>query len=192
MNTKKNNKIFLKQNELLPTLHMYMVFVESVSPILFACRDDNANVYICSCHCQNAEKCEWIIAPTTYAKLVDLLTDKLSIKDIFHTDDSAAFVATMYPHAESIAVIKRSFSELENILPTADYYMEADPDEFSEELTALRSEISTSLNFTRISFTESFNTTISSFSVDLSILDSIAIVLPTGCFSSDHQLKFAV
>lgn len=192
MNTKKNNKIFLKQNKLLPTLHMYMVFVESMSPILFACRDDNANVYICSCHCQNAEKCEWIIAPTTYAKLVDLLTDKLSIKDIFRTDDSAAYVATMYPNVESIAVIKRPFSELENILPTADYYMEADPDEFNEELTALRAEISTSLNFTRISFTESFNTTINSFSVDLSILDSIAIALPTGCFSSDHQLKFAV
>lgn len=192
MNTKKNSKIFLKQNKLLPTLYMYMVFVESMSPILFACRDDNANVYICSCHCQNAEKCEWIISPTTYSKLVELLTDKLSIRDIFGTNLSTAFVATMYPNTDSIAVAEKHLTELDNILPTVGYFMEAEPDEFEEELTILKAAISTSLKFMEISFTESFNTSFTSFNVDLSILDSLIVAPPRGCYSSDHQLRFAV
>lgn len=192
MNLKTNKTIFLKQTEALPTLYMYMVFVETLSPILFACRDDAANVYICSCHCQNAEKCEWIISPTTYERLIDVLTDKVSIREGFLNDLSTAYVATLHPNTEVIKVTKRNLNELDAILPTANCYMEADPDEFSEELAVLESEKAMSAECWRISFSESFKTLFECFSVQVSIPEPITPVTPTGCYDLRHELQFAV
>lgn len=137
---KMDKTIFLKQTKDLPTLYMYMVFVESMNPILLACRDDAANVYICSCHCQNTEKYEWIISLTTYERLIDVLTDKIPIREAFLDDLSTTYVATQCPNTEVVKVTKRTLYALDAILPTANCYMEADPDEFSEELAILEFE----------------------------------------------------
>lgn len=192
MNVKKNKTIFLKQTKQLPTLYMYMVFVESLSPILFACRDDAANVYICSCHCQNAEKCEWIISPTTYGKLIDVLTDKLSIREVFFNDASTAYVATLRQNTDVIEVTPKNLNELDTILPTANCYMEADPDEFSEEIAILESEKAISTECLRISFTESFKTFFDCFSVQVSIPEPITPMPSAGCYDLRHELLFAV
>ena len=169
-----------------------MVFVESLSPILFACCDDEKNLYICSCHCQNAQKCEWLITSTTYRRLIDLLTDKLSIRDIFLNDGSTVYVATMYANDAPITVVEKKTYEVDSILPTAGFYMDADPDEFSEELAILEAEISDVADFLKVSFSESFSTFFNCFSIQVSIPDSITIVHPTGYLSSDYQLNFAI
>ena len=192
MNMKTNKTVFLQQTKDLPTLYMYMVFVESLSPILFACRDNAANVYICSCHCQNAEKCEWIISPTTYERLIDLLTDKLSIREIFLVGSATAYVATLFANTKNVEISERTLIELNTLLPTAGCYMEADPDEFSEELAVLESEMAMSLECWRISFTESFNTLFNCFSVQVSIPEPVLTALPAGCYTSCHELLFAI
>lgn len=192
MNTNMNKKIFLKQNNLLPTLYMYMVFAESLTPILFACQDDASNVYICSCHCQNAIKQEWIIAPTTYSQLIDLLTDKLSIKDIFVKDKQSLYIATINANIPSAKVVKRDILSLHNILPTAGCYMEADPGEFDEELEILQSETCVVAEFTKTIIQNSFNTLVNSFLVNISVPDTAAILSPASYLSSSHELSFMV
>ena len=192
MNTKTNSEIFLKQNNYLPTLYMYMVFAETLSPILFACRDDASNVYICSCHCQNAVKQEWIITQTSHNRLIDLLTDKLSIKEIFVKDKQPLYVVTVRPNDYAPEVVKKDISTLQDILPSAGYYMEADPGEFDEELKILQREADMSTGFNRISIRDSFNTLIHSFYVNISISDTTTSLYPANYLTSNQNISFVL
>lgn len=151
-----NKKVFLNQNRILPRLYYYMVFVQSIRPVLFACQDDASNVYLCCCHCSNGEKTEWVIAPTTYERLVRLLTDKITIRDAFTEGNTELFVATMGADDPSVTVVQRQLQAVAAILPTAGYYMEAEPGEFDEELVQLRAEVSRRAEFIQISFPNRF------------------------------------
>jgi len=135
---KKNEKIFLQKNDLLPELKFYMIFVEAIHPILFVCTDSDSNLYICSCHCSNATKCEWLIAQTSCDKLLALLTDKIAIRDAFVNDDSKLYIATLLEGMQSPNVLYKDVSEIDpDAFPTAGYYMEVEGDEFQNEISTL-------------------------------------------------------
>lgn len=152
----RNKEVFLNQNRILPTLYYDMVFVHSIRPVLFSCRDDASNVYLCCCHCSSGEKAEWIIAPTSCERLVQLLTDQITIRNAFSEGHSECFVATMRAGEPSAAVVESPLEAVDASLPTAGYYMEAEPGEFDEELVQLRAEVSRRAEFTQISFPNRF------------------------------------
>lgn len=137
---KNLKELFLKgNNREIPTLYRDMVFAESTRPILFTCKDNKENRYICSCHCADGEKCEWIVAPTTCERLIDLLSDRITIRQVFDECEKSAFLVTRYagrgtPEVRTVAVKELS----PTILPTAGYYMEAEEGEFDEEIAALK------------------------------------------------------
>lgn len=190
---KKNKMTFLVENKILPTLYIHMVFVESISPVLFTCQDDDANIYICSCHCQNAEKCEWIIAPTTYRNVIDLLTDRLSIRGIFLKDNAELFVATMRSKTEAIDVVVRKPIELDSILPKDNYYMEAESGEFENELEELRIEALKSEEFSRFTRVNNFKTIEKIFMAPVSIPPLVSSFQWESCFEYQQPLqKFAI
>jgi len=133
-----NSNIFLIGNNGLPDLYMDMVLAESTRPILFTCTDFHDDLYICSCHCANGEKCEWIIIPTTPERVVDLLENKLAIRDIFTNFEEYGFIATLYAGEKGWAIKKIPILEIpDEILPTANYFMEAEEDEFTMEIADL-------------------------------------------------------
>ena len=136
---KSMKELFLKGNDReIPTLYRDMVFAESSRPILFTCRDDKEDRYICSCHCADGEKCEWIVAPTTCERLIDLLSDKITIRQVFDECENPAFLVTRYADRETPEVRAVAVNELSpSILPTAGYYMEAEEGEFNEEIAEL-------------------------------------------------------
>ncbi len=192
MSMKKSMKIFLDSDRTLPKLYMYMVFVESIRPILFACKDEEEKLYICSCHCANADKCEWVIAPTTYTNLIELLTNTITIRDVFIKDNTSVYVATLLASTKEVTVQKTNKEEIAGILPSADYYMEAEPDEFEYELNELRAEEQCSTDFVRIRFQNSFNTAFKSFSVSLSCSLQPTIMKSPNYLSSNQKLSFMV
>lgn len=181
MNMKKNKQVFQDQNRILPTLYYYMVFVQSIRPVLFACRDDASNVYLCSCHCSSGEKTEWIIAPTTYDRLVRLLTDKITIRDAFTQDNSELYVATMKAGHQSVTVVPKQLQAVAAILPTAGYYMEAELGEFEEELEELRTEGTRQAGFIQISFRSSFFALANYFPVHVSVSEPAAVARTAAC-----------
>lgn len=185
MNMKGNKQVFLNQNRLLPTLYYYMVFVQTNRPILFACRDDALNVYLCSCHCSSGEKTEWIIVPTTYDTLAWLLTDKITIRDAFTEDNSECFLATMRANRSSVTVVQRQLRTVEAIMPTAGYYMEAEPGEFDEELEQLRTEAVRHRGLIQISVIAHTR----SFPVDVSAPESAVIDWPGGYLTISLLVK---
>ena len=92
MNLKQN--IFLTGGHDLPTLYTDMVLVESTRAILFTCKSEFDDLYICACHCANSEKVEWLVAPTTPNRVIDLLTNKLTIRNMFDKE-SLLFLVTL-------------------------------------------------------------------------------------------------
>lgn len=133
-------ELFLKgNNREIPTLYRDMVFAESTRPILFTCKDEKEDRYICSCHCADGEKCEWIVAPTTCERLIDLLCDRNTIRQIFDACEEPAFLVTRYAGRETPDVRAVAVRELPpTILPTAGYFMEAEEGEFDREIAELK------------------------------------------------------
>lgn len=137
--------VFLKKNSgINPTLYMDMVFVEMLHPILFSCTDDNGNYYICSCCRRDGEAQEWIIAPTACEKLIELLTDKITIRQIFEKCNGIGYVAMLRAGESEPIVYKTAVNDMPaDMLPTPQYYMEADAGEFDEEINALKNAVKT-------------------------------------------------
>lgn len=134
-------RIFLTEDKHLPTLYMDMVLVEATRELLFTCKSDDDNLYICACHCANAEKCEWLIAQTNPDTVIDLLSNGMPIRDIF-CQEERLFVVTLHAGEKVKTVKSLLLSEVpDHILPTADYYMDAEEGEFEEEIEELRFRI---------------------------------------------------
>ena len=51
-------------------------------PVLFTCKNDK-DIYLFICYYVNSEKIEWIGTRTTYDNLIDLLENKITIRDAF-------------------------------------------------------------------------------------------------------------
>ena len=134
-----NTNIFLNEDENLGPLYLDMVLVEATRPLFFTCIDNNDRMYACSCHCADGEKCQWVVVPTTCEKMIEVLTDRITIRDVFDGSDEDVFLVTLYAGASRKVVEQVNLSQLpEDILPTPGYYMEAEEGEFDEEIAELR------------------------------------------------------
>lgn len=187
---KKNSKLFLQQNEFLPQLNLYMVFVESSRPILFACQDAENNPYICSCHCSNAQKSEWIVAPTSYEQLLQLLTNQISIRDIFTSKTEEAFIVTKLAGNQDSTIIPCHIDAMDqNILPTAGYYMDAEEDEYSEEIKELQQQIKASEAFTNIYDRHEYQMILKNYCFSIASI-SASIISSKDCYN--HYICYPV
>lgn len=118
-------------------LEIDQIFVEYIYPVLFTCIDESDNLYIVACYSADAEKAEWIIAETSPEDVIKLLTNKLSIREMFMK--SVCWTAIQYAGAEYPTCTKTAFANLDpKVLPTAGEYMDADPDEFDEEIKLMK------------------------------------------------------
>ncbi|MEG1878038.1 MAG: hypothetical protein RR211_00240 [Pseudoflavonifractor sp.] len=133
---KLKKKPFLAAANELPDLYYDFVLLESRYPVLFSCTDDNDTPYIVSCYAVSGAAEKWLIAETTNEKLVDLLSDKKTIQAIFVDPVGQHFMVEQIDGA--VKAKRVAAPEIpEEILPTAGYYMDADTDEFAEEIRIL-------------------------------------------------------
>ena len=51
-------------------------------PVLFTCKNDK-DIYLFICYYVNSEQIKWIGTRTTYDNLIDLLENKIAIRDAF-------------------------------------------------------------------------------------------------------------
>lgn len=161
-----NTNIFLNEDEYLGPLYLDMVLVEATRPLFFTCIDNNDRMYACSCHCADGEKCQWVVVPTTCEKMMEALTDRITIRDIFDGSDGDVFLVTLYAGASEKVVEKTDLRHLpEDILPTSGYYMEVEDGEFDEEIAELKKRQENSLMV--IHHVESFFTSYQIFSIQV-------------------------
>lgn len=135
-----NMKTFLREDSIGLVLYYDMVLIETKRPIFFTCRNNDNKLFACCCYCADGEKCGWIIVPTTAERLICVLTDQMTIREIFEYGEEEALLVTLRAGCEKPEIKRLQVKELPgDILPTAGYCMEAEEGEFADEIEKLRS-----------------------------------------------------
>lgn len=132
-------KKFLDKTDILPTLYMDMVFVESTRPILFTCVDKDKRLYICSNCFSSSEKIVWLIAETSSEDVISLLHNECEIQEMFIRNEQIAMV-TKTSENKVPKVYMYSVRDISEVyLPTKGFFMDVEENEFAEEINELSS-----------------------------------------------------
>lgn len=109
------------------------ILFESKYPVLFTCKN-NKDVYLFICCFAGAEKIEWIGTKTSYENLIDLLENRVTIRDAFFnvTKDK---ILISYGNQKIQYKVEDRHNIPEKLLPTAGEYMDAEEDEYTEEIS---------------------------------------------------------
>ncbi len=133
------NRIFLKQlNKKDGTIFYDMVLFDCRYPVLFTCVDADKNLYLCACYKADPKSREWIMACTTEDTVISLLRDEITIHDTFLQNNEFLYRIMLKQGEETPTIEKLRIQDVpENILPTPGYFMDADDDEFDNEIAEL-------------------------------------------------------
>lgn len=120
-------------------LYIDRVLFQAGYPVLFTCADTARDLFICVC-CQNNEQgVKWLISRTKPAEIVKLLENELTIRDIFTNEPTERF--SIDSAGNEMKIVKNDsddWAEDSIFLPKADEYMDAEPEEFEEEIRYYR------------------------------------------------------
>ena len=114
------------------------VFFASYYPILFTCNNKNEDLYLCVCCQAEPNLKKWLISRTQPQYIIKLLKNEITIRDAFLLPKSSNEKYTII-HKDNKSSIelnnKDDWNSKESIfLPTEGEYIDADPDEFIEEI----------------------------------------------------------
>lgn len=133
-------KKFLRINN--HDLTIDLILADYQYPILFTCTDEENNMYITTCFYVGAEKQQYLVAETSPSTIKELLTNKRTIRDVFPNNGGSVFLVTFHKGADDPTIEKSMISEIDShCLPTAGIYMDAEKEEFSDELAVLEARI---------------------------------------------------
>lgn len=135
-------KQFLPKTAVLPQLTYDLVLFESTFPLLFTCVDSSGNMYVAVCYCSNGEQKCWALSPTTPEEIISFLTDKIAIRQLFDSETEPLFVVSLFSTEPKLKIEQLSFKDVNSdILPTVGCYLEADSNEYAEEIAILKKRI---------------------------------------------------
>lgn len=108
------------------------ILFESKYPVMFTCKNEG-DVYLFICCLVTADTVEWIGTKTTYGNLVALLENKVTIREAFLkvTDNK---IIVKYNGKNVEYKIEKGSKIQDHLLPAADEYMDAEEDEYTEEI----------------------------------------------------------
>lgn len=111
------------------------VIFEASYPILFTCLSEKNELFVCVC-CQNNDKGKkWLISKVSSDTMVKMLKDEIPIRDAFLEDSCCRITVHKYKEKTDIYFDdENDWSENSIYLPQKGEYLEADPDEFCEEI----------------------------------------------------------
>jgi hypothetical protein len=115
---------------------MDKIILEGRYPIMFTCKNGK-DVYLFICYLANAQSIEWIGTITTYENLINLLQNEITIRDAFLNITDSKFVIKYTGNNVNCKCVK-SYDIPDSILPTAGEYMDAEPDEYEDEIAVFR------------------------------------------------------
>lgn len=123
---------FIKTKE-TGTLIVDRVLFETFIPILFVCENENKELFICVCHHTQNDQRSWLVAKTTADLIIQLLTDKITLRQIFTTDPTIRLTITKTNKKTDIYHNEDDWLEYSPKLP-AEAYLDADGDEYAEDI----------------------------------------------------------
>ena len=131
----KIEKIFRKIPDFQKVILDTILF-ESKYPVLFTCKNDK-DIYLFICYYVNSEKIKWIGTRTTYDNLIDLLENKITIRDAFFNVTNNKIMIEY--DGKEVEYESKKFSEIpDEILLTVGEYMDAKEGEYEEEIAEFK------------------------------------------------------
>lgn len=141
--TQESNKKVAFKLPQIGSLWYENIFVSETHPILYTCVDKQNNHYICLFSVESAKLRKWLISPVEIQTIIDMLEDKITIRECL------AQRKNKNPNKYTFVQVGNKLSclinepvdwdyEASKVLPTRGAYMEAEEDEFKEEIQEYR------------------------------------------------------
>lgn len=113
-------------------IKMNKILFESSYPILFTCIE-HRNIYLFICCVNNSDETKWIGTKTSYPNLIELLTNEITIRDVFANVTDKKFLITK--KVTGVNFNEVDFKDLpQDLLPTAGEFLETESGELEEEI----------------------------------------------------------
>lgn len=129
---KRIEKIFVT-TEKYGELYIEKVFFESYYPIVFSCVSSQGDLFLVVCSRYNKSGIKWLIAKTNPEDIIQLLSDKITIRELLLK--AVDKFSVDYQKGTYIINEKTTdFDEDSLFLPTEDSFIEAEDGEFDEEM----------------------------------------------------------
>lgn len=126
--------MFNVELEHIGVLRQDKVFLDGIVPILFTCTNNNGKLFIGSCCDVDKKLVRWLLAETTPDRIIELLSDKITIQDIFLTQTKEKYMIVLQDGAYSVKSYKQYGWDDASVFLPDDEYMDVDDDEFLEEI----------------------------------------------------------
>lgn len=132
------NVIFKINNK---NLYEDQILLDYIYPVLFTCVDDHEDMYLSVCYDANVTKTCWLLAKVDPIQVIKLLKNDVTIRELFESDNLWNICRTANNSENYVERIKdyRSFDP--KAFPAAGEYMDADEDEFLEEIELFKKRI---------------------------------------------------
>lgn len=112
------------------------ILFESKYPVMFTCTNNN-DVYLFICCLINAAGVKWIGTKTNYDTLIALLENRITIRDAFlRVEEKKIIIEYNGQNVYRHIVDRRDIDN--NLLPTAGEYMDAEDDEYLDEIAVFK------------------------------------------------------
>ncbi len=110
------------------------IIFESAYPILFVCVNEKKELFLCVCCQNNSKGKKWLITKTHSETIVKMLKDEMPIRDAFLENPDCRITVERMNGETNIFENDEDWSEESIYLPKKGECLEADSDEFSDEI----------------------------------------------------------
>lgn len=110
------------------------ILFEANYPILFTCKNEKNDLFICVCCQNNAQGKKWLLTRTTEELVISMLRDNISIREVFLSFPECRL--SIYGNDEYTVKEQEEadWGEDSIFLPKKNEFMEAEPEEFDDEI----------------------------------------------------------
>ncbi len=122
----------------LGNLKFDKVLFEANYPILFICKNEKKQLFLCSCCRNNGDERKWIITKTVPSTIVKILKDEITLREAFLEFKDIQYSITMMYNNSNTVIEKNNINdwheEYSIFLPDKDEYMDVEEGEFDDEI----------------------------------------------------------
>ena len=126
-----------KHIEKIGTLSIDKVLIESYYPILFICRNETEDLFLCSCCQANKDGKKWLVTKTDTATIIKVLKNEITLREAFIKYKEVRY--SIFANEDSMCITENDAEdwnyETSIYLPDEGEYMDAEAGEFDEEIS---------------------------------------------------------
>ena len=124
VNTEKYGKLYIDR-----------ILFESNFPIIFTCKNDADEIFICVCCQNNIKGCKWLVGKTDAINIIRMLKDELTLRELVRGYSSGRISVDYIDGEYRVEYNNSDWNEDSIYLPKEDSYMFADEGEFADDIS---------------------------------------------------------